>query len=82
MNRLIISPETLEKIKELKKLENITKNTSYIEKLVNDKYNAYKFDLEYYNEEEIDRQIDSALSIDFINKDYWNNPKLNSKKLI
>lgn len=39
MKRIIISPDTFEKIKELKKLENITKNTSYIEKLVEREYN-------------------------------------------
>lgn len=46
MNRLIISPETLEKIKQLKKLENIIKNTSYIEKLVEREFKTYSKYLE------------------------------------
>jgi hypothetical protein len=46
MNRLVISPETLEKIKQLKKLENITKNTSYIEKLVEREFKTYSKYLE------------------------------------
>lgn len=46
MNRLVISSETLEKIKQLKKLENIIKNTSYIEKLVEREFKTYSKYLE------------------------------------
>ncbi len=44
--RILLKKETLDKIQALKKLFNITKDTTYIEKLVNDKYDAYRFDLE------------------------------------
>ena len=46
MKRILLKQETLDKIQALKKLFNITKDTTYIEKLVNDKYDSYRFDLE------------------------------------
>jgi hypothetical protein len=46
MKRILIIQETLDKIQALKKLFNITKDTTYIQKLVDDKYDAYRFDLE------------------------------------
>ena len=42
MKRIIISQDTFEKMKVLKKLASIKKNTSYIEKLVNDVYMRQK----------------------------------------
>lgn len=46
MKRIIISPDTFEKIKELKKLAGIKKNTSYIEKLVEREFKTYSKYLE------------------------------------
>lgn len=46
MKRIIISQNTFEKMKLLKKLENIKKNTSYIEKLVEREFKTYSKYLE------------------------------------
>ena len=46
MKRILLKQETLDKIQALKKLFNITKDTTYIQNLVDDKYDTYRFDLE------------------------------------
>lgn len=43
---IIRNKEIIEKVDKLKKLFNYKPRSKYIEKLVNDKYDAYRFDLE------------------------------------
>lgn len=43
---IIRDKELIEKVDKLKKLFNFKTRSKYIEQLVNDKYNAYRFDLE------------------------------------
>jgi hypothetical protein len=39
--RILLKKETLDKIQALKKLFNITKDTTYIDQLVNDRYDLF-----------------------------------------